>query len=255
MECQCCGAANDSRRTQIIIDPKWPLSRCSCSFVFLEAAPEYRAVATEYAWEKTSAAESRRRAQHWLGRLEQATRWRTQFGHALDFWRRQRTAGHSGNVLDIGCGGSCRVPPGPTPFGIEISPALAALASADFEKRGGRVVEAPALFGLDQFPDGFFRAILMRSYLEHEKAAFDVLAKAARKLERDGKIYVRVPDFASVNRRVMRSHWCGYRFPDHVNYFTGKTLKALADRAGLKYRRMNRLSLLDDNIIAELSAY
>lgn len=250
-QCEVCGC--DAAKTAVIVDPSWPLSQCgSCGFVFLSEAPDYAAVATEYAWEKTSLAESAKRQQHLFGRLERATRWRTRLGHLADWARRKRTLGTTGNVLDIGCSGSCRVPVGPTPFGIEISGPLAVSAQKSFGARGGLVVHAPAIDGIDRFADGFFSAILMRSYLEHEKSAFEVLRKSSRKLKPGGKIYVRVPDFASINRRVMGSKWCGYRFPDHVNYFTGATLKRLAYRSGLTYRRVNKLSMFDDNIIAEL---
>ena len=184
--------------------------------------------------------------------LDTATRWRTTFGKWLDEHRRRRTLGLSGNVLDIGCSGGCRVPDGPTPFGIEISKALAEKATPAFARRGGRVVAAPAVEGIDAFEDGFFSAILMRSYLEHEKQPRLVLEKAFRRLAPGGTIYVRVPDFGSVNRRVMGARWCGWRFPDHVNYFSSDSLRALAGSLGFEYARTNWLSPFDDNIIALL---
>ena len=50
----------------------------------------------------------------------------------------------------------------------------------------------------------------------------------------------------------MGAEWCGFRFPDHVNYFTPTSLKALATSIGYEFRWMNRLSLFDDNLIVEL---
>jgi len=41
--------------------------------------------------------------------------------------------------------------------------------------------------------------------------------------------------------------------PDHVNYFTGRSLRRLAESTGFTYRRINWLSPFDDNIIAILT--
>jgi hypothetical protein len=32
----------------------------------------------------------------------------------------------------------------------------------------------------------------------------------------------------------MGRRWCGFRYPDHLNYFTPKTLVALAAKAGFE---------------------
>jgi hypothetical protein len=43
---------------------------------------------------------------------------------------------------------------------------------------------------------------------------------------------MKTPNYASLNRRIMAMRWSGFRFPDHVNYFTPTTLRELARRAG-----------------------
>lgn len=174
-------------------------------------------------------------------------------GQVLDRHRSRHVLGLTGNVLDVGCGGTCHVPAGPTPFGIEISAALAFPAAPAFAARGGSVVHASAVEGIDTFADAFFSAILMRSYLEHEAQPGLALQKAFRKLAPAGKVFVRVPDYGSINRRVSGKRWCGFRFPDHVNYFTGRSLRRLAESTGFTYRRINWLSPFDDNIIAILT--
>jgi hypothetical protein len=50
----------------------------------------------------------------------------------------------------------------------------------------------------------------------------------------------------------MGTKWCGWRFPDHVNYFTAASLRALAESVGFRFSHTNRLSLFDDNIIGVL---
>ena len=60
---------------------------------------------------------------------------------------------------------------------------------------------------------GFFDGILMHSYLEHETEVLPVLKGAYRCLKQDGKLYIRVPNFASVNRRVMGATGAVFAIP------------------------------------------
>ena len=250
--CELCGS-HSATEIEHYTKGKWPVVECGdCGFVFLGEVPPYSALVEEFAWEKTFETEKKRRRKSRFGWLDAVTRYRTRLGHVMDHQRRARTLGMTGNVLDVGCGVNCRIPDGPTPFGIEISAALAKQAAPSFEQRGGRVVHAPATEGFDDFPDGFFSAVLMRSFLEHESQPRLVLQRAFRKLAPGGAIYVRVPDYGSVNRRLMGSKWCGFRFPDHVNYFTSRSLRKLAENVGFVYSRTNWLSAFDDNIIAVL---
>ncbi len=52
-------------------------------------------------------------------------------------------------------------------------------------------------------------------------------------LKPGGVAIIKVPNFASVNRRVMGSRWCGFRFPGHVNHFTPASLSTMVADAGL----------------------
>lgn len=250
--CEVCGHGHVTELVQYSVSP-WPVVSCDgCGFVFLHHVPGYQALVEDYAWEKTHAAEAKRRkSRHWNW-MDQATRWRLKLGKSQDRSRQTRALGGTGNGLDIGCGGACRLPGGITPYGIEISAGLAERARPFYEGLGGRLICAPAIEGLDTFESGFFSSMLMRSYLEHEERPRAVLEKAFDKLRQGGVIYVRVPDFGSLNRRTRGVKWCGFRFPDHVNYFTGHSLKLLANSIGYEYTRKNWASVFDDNLTVEL---
>ena len=158
-----------------------------------------------------------------------------------------------GRVLDVGCGSGRRVPEPFIPFGIEISRALFEQADAHMRGRGGWAVHAPALKGIGQFQTGYFSGIVLRSFLEHEVAPKAVLQESARVLADEGSIFVRVPNFGSVNRRVIGGGWCSIRHPDHVNYFTLRSLQKMAADCGLQVRVLNPLLLWsNDNINAVL---
>ncbi|MFZ1727057.1 MAG: methyltransferase domain-containing protein, partial [Albidovulum sp.] len=133
------------------------------------------------------------------------------------------------------------------------SNALHARVDPLMRARGGYCLKAPGAEAIWQFDANFFTGVIMSSYLEHEVEAARVLSGAQRALVPGGKVFVRVPNYGSLNRRVMGARWCGFRYPDHVNYFTPASLRAMAARAGFSMQIVNRANLwLDDNIQALL---
>lgn len=235
--CPVCGTPSAGGHPLGIAPQPWRLVACaSCGFAHLAEAPVYEALAVDFAWEKTHAEERRRRAeaQPVLMALDRATRFR------LAIRRRKprdmiATLATPGPVIEIGCGGGEQLNPPPagfTPYGIDVSPVLAAKADAAFRDHGGECLALPALDGLARLPDRFFTAALLHSYLEHEAAPFEVLTALHRVLLPGAPLVIKVPHYGSWNRRIMGAKWCGYRFPDHVNYFDPASLAALGRRAG-----------------------
>ncbi len=250
-DCPMCGTAASHALTKYSREP-WHLATCdSCAFVYLKEAPVYDRLVDELAWEKSWLLEKeRRRQRNPLSGL--SPRRSMQNAKASKKTRVAKLFG-PGNVLDVGCGGDTLVPEGFTPYGIEISEALQAQADAVMRRRGGRCVHAPAVQGVASFPDGVFSGIVLSSFLEHEMQPARLLAECARVLQPGGAIYVRVPNYGGVNRRVRGAEWCGFRHPDHVNYFTLHSLTELAHRFGLKLRLLHPWRLpFDDNINAVL---
>jgi SAM-dependent methyltransferase len=133
------------------------------------------------------------------------------------------------------------------PIGIEVSDVLAHHAQRNLAEYGGYAIHAPAIEGLQRIEDGSIDLIILSSYLEHEVLPLEALRGCAAKLAPAGRIIIKVPNFASLNRRVRGSRWCGFRYPDHVNYFTPATLKLSVKRAGLAVVRMNLLDRLPTN--------
>lgn len=253
--CPACGA-RAGRHLAAYDRDHWRIVSCGeCAFVYLENPPGYDALVDDFAWEKTYEEEVkyRRRNRPVTTRLTKAMKWRFAFtGRSVD-----RVAGimGTGKVLDIGCGaGNPSFMRDCIPYGIEISRALHAQADAAMRAKGGHAVHAPAVEGLRTFDDAIFDGVVMHSYLEHEERPAEVLAGVARVLKSGGRAYVRVPNFGSLNRRVQGAKWCGFRYPDHVNYFTVDSLRAMAARAGLGMRLVNGLTVaVDDNIKALLT--
>jgi 2-polyprenyl-3-methyl-5-hydroxy-6-metoxy-1,4-benzoquinol methylase len=77
----------------------------------------------------------------------------------------------------------------------------------------------------------------MTSYLEHEPNPRAVLAATAQVMKPGARLIVKVPNYASWNRTVRGARWCGFRFPDHVNYFTPELLVRLVRESGFEIVR------------------
>lgn len=222
----------------------WALKRCAaCGLVYLENPPAYSSLEEEFAYEKTWAEEDQRRRSrepllYHSSRALQAVPKRLLRRDKLVALARRYFP--PGRVLDVGCGdGSTlnRLPAPFIPFGIEVSKELSRRAQERFAPRGGRVVQADALSGLEQFEPGSFDGVVMISFLEHEASPRQALQSAMRVMKPAARLIVKVPNYASWNRAVRGARWCGFRFPDHVNYFTPGLLRRLLEESGLRVLR------------------
>jgi SAM-dependent methyltransferase len=249
--CPLCGRDSRGQPALRFAPPPWRLRACAqCGFVYLENPPAVAVLEDELAWEKGYAAEhERRRRQDPLYRA----------GRAGDFLRHRvlkrnkflalarRYFPARGKFLDVGCGDGrllAALPEGSEPWGIEVSRGLAALAGERFRARGGRVLQAPALQGMEQLEAASFDGAAMISYLEHEPEPRPALAACARLLKPGACLILKTPNFASVNRRLRGARWCGFRWPEHVNYFTPASLRHAVENAGLQVKRFGPLDRL-----------
>lgn len=237
----------------------WELRQCTqTGFVFLANPPAQERFRDEFAWEKTHARESlgRQQREPLVHAVSQAVK---RFRHRV--LRRDKIAGVVGalvraradrdiRLVDIGCAAGdllerlvARVPASIArriePIGIEISTELARRADEALRSRGGRCIHATGADGLAELPAAGVDVVVLSCILEHEIAPLPLLRACRDRLCADGRIVVKVPNYDCLSRRLRGSRWCGYRWPDHVNYFTPRTLAAMADRAGLRVVRMN----------------
>lgn len=237
---------------------EWRVGSCiECGFVYLKNVPAYNRMVDEFAWEKTWSVERERRVSERPVSMSASMIWR----RVRRPFRKSEQPLYSklfelGAVLDVGCGLGNRIPEEFVPFGIELSRRLNEAANEQMRPRDGYCVFAPAVEGIEMFDAGFFSGIILRSFLEHEWQPKELLTNANRVLRNDGKIYVRVPNFASLNRRARGANWCGFRWPDHVNYFTPESLRTLAADSGFTMTLLNPITIaIDDNIKTVLTKH
>jgi len=236
--CPLCEADNQSGPA-VHQQGQWEVRQCACGMVYLENPPPYVDFEETYAWDKTSVAEREERQQREpvlqaVSDVIKAVRRNVFKRDKLgDLIRRHFMPG---NVVDVGCAAGnflLQLDRQYIPFGIEISKALAAAANDAVQPRGGRVVQAAAVDGFAKFGDEKFSGVIMSSFLEHEVQPKQLLEQCAGHLAEDGRVIIKVPNYGCFNRTVRGERWCGFRYPDHVNYFTPETLVQICREAGL----------------------
>ncbi len=242
--CPICGRDNRAQSPHPYSQSPWELKQCAgCGLLYLENPPACEHLECDFAWEKTWAEEDARRrgsrpVLYYAGRGLQAIPKRLFKRDKLMAWVRRYV--EAGPVLDVGCAGGhtlLKLPPEYVPYGIEVSRELARLANERFAARGGEVIQGDALSALPKFQPEFFTGLIMTSYLEHEVDPHQALVAAARLMRHGARLIVKVPNYASWNRAVRGAKWCGFRYPDHVNYFTPGLLRRVVREAGLRIAR------------------
>lgn len=247
--CPACEATGSTQAPEFSPAP-WEIASCdSCNFVFLRNPPVTEALEEDFAWEKTYfTKKAASKGSTIFSPLARKIR------NGLKMYRNQNRLfqewfGETGKVLDIGCGWGQRIAPPMIPFGIELSTALHAISDEKMRERGGYCLHGSGAEAIWDFDPEMFDGIVMFSYLEHETEIMKVLRGAHRALKPTGGVFIRVPNFGSLNRRVIGKTWCGFRYPDHVNYFMLQSLRDVAARAGFVTELVNKITLpVDDNI-------
>ncbi|MFO1091861.1 MAG: class I SAM-dependent methyltransferase [Planctomycetaceae bacterium] len=253
--CPLCGTDNRTAAVSPYSREHWRIKTCAvCRFVYLENAASYHELINDFAWTKTKVDEKELRfsreplllkAERRLRKLRRRT-----FGYYDKALALLKAYVPRGEFLDVGCGiggGIERAAPDLRGSGIELDANAAAQARKIAESVGGRVIEADALSGLRQIADDSFDAVMMRAFLEHETQPREVLEESCRVLRPGGYVIIKVPNFGCWNRRVRGGRWCGFRFPDHVNYFVPESLQAMVTAAGYQVARFGLLDKLPVN--------
>ena len=138
----------------------------------------------------------------------------------------------SGALLDLGCSSGAFLQSlsgkGWDLFGVEMSATSAKQAQA---KSGARVFVGDILDA--QFRPESFDAITCFDVFEHLYEPRRVMSRIAEWLKPGGIFYVLVPNVDSAEGRVFRGYWHGLELPRHLFHYSPKSLKFLAESAGL----------------------
>ncbi len=162
--------------------------------------------------------------------------WQTEAGHKCQLWRRlldgvERTSGR-GPLLDLGCGGGqflqLAAECGWTESsGVEPSPKAIAIARA--------AVSAPIHEGSWKevsLQPTTFAAVALLDVLEHDTDPHGLLAHCFHLLRPGGSLIITVPNIHGLSIRCFGREAYVVIPPEHLSYFTAKSLRLLLLKAG-----------------------
>jgi SAM-dependent methyltransferase len=153
--------------------------------------------------------------------------------------RRLRT-GAKGLWIDVGCSTGA----------VLVAARVAGFSVAGVELGAGQAAVCRELHGIDafhgtfiaaRFPDRAAEVVSYRHVLEHIHDPIAELSDVRRVLADDGLLLVEVPNYAGLRYvngrartalRLCRPFWERVNVPEHVFYFTPKTLRALLQKTG-----------------------
>ncbi|SDG59296.1 class I SAM-dependent methyltransferase [Thalassobaculum litoreum] len=254
--CPICGSSNSSTKASRFSLGQWPIKECHrCTMVYITRAPDQAALIEDYDWNKSTKLEDQWRdsSRPVIETLHRRLRWRSKILRRPSLAQRLAETVRSGPVIDVGCGDGAELATLPRTFtaiGIEISASSADRAKQKLAGRPVEILTNSALEGLKSLESNSCSGAVLRSYLEHEADPRAVVEELGRVLIEGGVALVKVPNFASLNRVVMGKKWCGFRHPDHLNYFTPNTLRLIGRVGGFdaRFKFFDALPT-DDNVV------
>ena len=228
-----CPFCQNVQSNSLLSHHEWEIVRCPrCRFVYLKQDIPYQELEDELAWEVSYARERKRRDRFLIRRWLHD--FRKRFSKAQSekqFEITKQFVKPKSKILEIGCANGkflelCRSKF--DVYGIDISREQVRLAK---ERLGDTRVFHQAAGKLN-FPENQFDATLLFSLLEHEKAPKQLLKACFQTLKPKSPIIIKVPNYGSLGRWILGRHWSGYRWPDHVNYFTRSSLTSMLQQCG-----------------------
>lgn len=150
---------------------------------------------------------------------------------ASDFKRYQNTK----NWLDVGTGDghmlSIALQQGWNVYGTELTDdAVIGCRSKGIMIHQGDLDTVP-------FEDGTFDIISFIEVLEHLNDPHRWISESCRLLRTGGLIYITTPNFNSLSRFLLKEYWSVIQYPEHLCYYTQKTLHNLLNEHGFKKKR------------------
>lgn len=87
---------------------------------------------------------------------------------------------------------------------------------------------------LSELPENSFDAITLWHVLEHVHQLHSYVERLEWLLKPNGKIFIAVPNYQSLDGSIYKSYWAAYDVPRHLYHFTPKSIRILMEKHGLK---------------------
>ena len=86
----------------------------------------------------------------------------------------------------------------------------------------------------DQYGPAFFDVVTSFEVLEHINNPREEMQRFRSVLRPGGLVYLTTPNFNSLSRYYVKQDWSIIEYPEHLSYYTAKTLRLLFDKSGFK---------------------
>lgn len=139
------------------------------------------------------------------------------------------------SVYDIGCGDGSDLDTFRRILGPNIMTAGIDMSSVavDRARLRGHDVQA-GLFSSELRTSEKFDVVISKHVIEHVEDPLGFLVKAGSLIADGGLLIIDTPNVDSPLRKIFGRHWGGWHTPRHWYLFSPKTIRDLADRAGLR---------------------
>lgn len=91
---------------------------------------------------------------------------------------------------------------------------------------------------LDNFSEGSYTAITMWHVLEHVQHLHEMIRKIVYVLDRDGVLFIAVPNYLSFDAGFYGSQWAAYDVPRHLYHFSFQSMQHLLEQHGLQIEKV-----------------
>jgi 2-polyprenyl-3-methyl-5-hydroxy-6-metoxy-1,4-benzoquinol methylase len=95
-------------------------------------------------------------------------------------------------------------------------------------------IELKETNALDQLHENSFDAITLWHVLEHVHQLHSYIERLKTLLKPNGKIFIAVPNYESLDNSIYKLYWAAYDVPRHLYHFTPKAINVLMEKHGLK---------------------
>ncbi len=141
------------------------------------------------------------------------------------------------NIIDVGCGDGYFLEVAKkrkwNVFGSEFTPEAIKVC------QGKGIQMTPSPLDPNHYKPDFFDVITSFEVIEHINTPIQELKSFSAILRRGGIVYVTTPNFNSISRNILKAKWNIIEYPEHLSYYTKKTLMFMFHKSNFKCLEMS----------------
>ncbi len=158
---------------------------------------------------------------------------RKSYGVLLDGFEKYRK---TGNILDVGCGTGLFLEEaakrGWKVYGTEFSAKNVSICrSRNINMQEGK-------FDPQWYEKDMFDVVTSFEVIEHINNPVEEITNIHATLRKGGLLYITTPNFNAIERFILKAEYNVIEYPEHLSYYTPKTLDFLLRKSGFAKRRL-----------------